>query len=66
VRAPYLFVHHFIKQFDGAKPEGTIILLSSGAASFTIPGGSGYSITKLAALRFAEYIDVGKWISIAT
>ena len=53
-------IHHFIKQFNGAEPTGTVIVLSSIAAGFLMPGVSAYSISKLVDLRLVEYLDVGK------
>lgn len=53
-------IHHFIKQFNGAEPTGTVILLTSVAAGFLVPGMSAYSISKLVDFRIVEYLDVGK------
>ena len=53
-------IHHFIKQFNGAEPTGTVIVLSSIAAGFLMPGVSAYSISKLVDVRLVEYLDVGK------
>ena len=53
-------IHHFIKQFNGAEPTGTVIVLTSVAAGFLAPGFSAYSISKLVDLRLVEYLDVGK------
>jgi len=58
VRGPYLMIHHFIKQFNGAEPTGTVIVLTSVAAGFLAPGFSAYSISKLVDLRLVEYLDV--------
>lgn len=58
VRGPYLMIHHFIKQFNGAEPTGTVIVLSSIAAGFLMPGVSAYSISKLVDVRLVEYLDV--------
>jgi len=58
VRGPYLMIHHFIKQFNGAEPTGTVIMLTSVAAGFLVPGVSAYSISKLVDFRLVEYLDV--------
>ena len=47
-------IHHFIKTF-GAK--GTIINIITVGASFVMPGISSYSISKLAEIKLAEYVD---------
>ncbi|OCK96894.1 NAD(P)-binding protein [Cenococcum geophilum 1.58] len=58
VRGSYLMIHHFIKQFNGAEPTGTVIVLTSIAAGFLVPGVSAYSISKLVDVRLVEYLDV--------
>lgn len=51
--------HHYIKsQSDPKKPNGTIINVSSGRASFTSSGGSSYNISKLAEQRLSEHIAI--------
>ena len=40
----------------GTERQGTIVNLSSGAATAVIPGWSSYSISKLAAIKLAEYV----------
>jgi NAD(P)-dependent dehydrogenase (short-subunit alcohol dehydrogenase family) len=39
----------------GKEHPGTIIFLSSGLGLLTLPGSSGYSITKLSDLQLASY-----------
>ncbi|KAF2109370.1 hypothetical protein BDV96DRAFT_604711 [Lophiotrema nucula] len=55
-RGTFLTAHHFIKTFGGN--GGTFIVITSGAATVTIPGLSAYSISKLDGVRIAEYLDV--------
>ncbi|KAF2028737.1 short chain dehydrogenase-like protein [Setomelanomma holmii] len=44
-------------QADPTKPVGTFISTNSGLAGIIEPGLSGYSIAKLAAQRYIEYLD---------
>lgn len=58
IRGPYLHVYNFLQQFLSVEkqPVGTVIFVSSAAASLTLPGGSGYGISKLANARQAEFL----------
>lgn len=47
-------VHYFIKTFG---PKGTIINIVSLGASFTMPGLSSYSTSKLGVIKLGEYVD---------
>ncbi|KAF2006227.1 NAD(P)-binding protein [Amniculicola lignicola CBS 123094] len=60
VRGPYLQIYHFLQQklVQNQKPKGTVIILSSAAASFTMPGMSSYALSKLAGARQAEFLHV--------
>ncbi|KAF2465096.1 NAD(P)-binding protein [Lindgomyces ingoldianus] len=55
VRGTHLTSHHYITTFG---PQGTIIGLTSGAASISIPGMSSYIIAKLAIIRIMELLHV--------
>ncbi|KAK2753230.1 hypothetical protein FQN54_007921 [Arachnomyces sp. PD_36] len=54
VKGTYILAHYFIKAFGG---EGTFISLVSLGASFTFPGMSSYSGSKMGAIKLAEYLD---------
>jgi NAD(P)-dependent dehydrogenase (short-subunit alcohol dehydrogenase family) len=60
ILGPYLHIYHFLQQWiaKGEEPSGTVIVLSSGAAGFTIPGFSAYPISKYANLRQVEVLNV--------
>ncbi|KAH7080703.1 hypothetical protein FB567DRAFT_531522 [Paraphoma chrysanthemicola] len=45
-------------QPDPSSPAGTFINTNSGLAALIAPGVSGYSIAKMAAQRYVEYLDV--------
>ncbi len=49
--------HYFLGQAGG---EGTIITVGSGAAGSTFPNMSSYISSKLAQIKFMEFIHVGK------
>ncbi|KAJ4324424.1 hypothetical protein N0V94_001322 [Neodidymelliopsis sp. IMI 364377] len=53
VKASYTVVHHYLK----LSPTGTIIFLGTLGASFTFPGMSAYSGSKLALMKLAEALD---------
>ncbi|KAF2228574.1 NAD(P)-binding protein [Viridothelium virens] len=57
VKGAYILAHNFIKAFGGS---GTIINLVSMGASFTVPGISAYSGSKLAVCKLDEYLDAEK------
>lgn len=54
VKASYIVVHHYLK----TSRTGTIIFLGTLGASFTFPGMSAYSGSKLALMKLAEFLDV--------
>jgi NAD(P)-dependent dehydrogenase (short-subunit alcohol dehydrogenase family) len=56
VRGTYNLAHHFIVTTGG---KGTFINLVSLSATLLAPGLSSYSTAKIAAIRLAEYIDLG-------
>lgn len=56
VKASYNVVHEYL-QFSTA---GTIIFLGTLGASFTFPGRSSYSGSKLALMKLAEFLDAEK------
>jgi NAD(P)-dependent dehydrogenase (short-subunit alcohol dehydrogenase family) len=56
VKGSYILVHHYLKSFT----TGTVIFLSTLGASFTFPGMSAYSGSKLALMKLAEYLDTEK------
>lgn len=62
VKGTYILAYYFIKTFGG---EGTLIDLVSLGASFTAPGISSYSGSKLATIKLGEYLDLGN-LSIAS
>jgi NAD(P)-dependent dehydrogenase (short-subunit alcohol dehydrogenase family) len=55
VKAVFNVSHSYINAAGG---KGTIINMVSLAASFVAPGKSGYSTSKLAAIKLGEYLDV--------
>lgn len=57
VKGTYILAHYFIKAFGG---EGTFISLVSLGVSFTLPGMSSYSGSKMGVVKLAEYLDAGK------
>lgn len=61
IRGPYLHIYNFLQQHltEGKEPTGTVIVLSSGAASFTQPGMSAYAISKLIEIRLIEFLHIG-------
>lgn len=56
VKASYILAHYYLK----AVGAGTIIFLGTLGASFTAPGMSAYSGSKMALLKLAEYLDAGE------
>ena len=56
VKGSYILVHHYLRSFT----TGTVIFLSTLGASFTFPGMSAYSGSKLALIKLAEYLDAEK------
>lgn len=58
IRGPYLHVYNFLQQFlsVGKEPAGTVVFVSSFAAAITIPGASGYGMSKFVNARQAEYL----------
>lgn len=57
LRGAQITAHHYLQTF-GQDVAGTFITLTSGIAGLTIPGGSSYSIAKLALVRLMEYLDL--------
>ncbi|KAI9685952.1 MAG: hypothetical protein M1820_010707 [Bogoriella megaspora] len=57
VKGTYVLAHHFLSTFNST---GTFINLVSMGASFTVPGISAYSGSKLAAIKLVEYLDTEK------
>jgi len=55
VKGTFLATRGFLSLL-GPERQGTIITLSTGGATAIYPGLSGYSISKLGALRVAEYV----------
>ncbi|KAF2872885.1 hypothetical protein BDV95DRAFT_359396 [Massariosphaeria phaeospora] len=55
VKGLYNVAHHFIKVNGG---KGTFINLATLGASFLVPAMSPYSASKLAAIKFLEYLDL--------
>ncbi|KAI0903951.1 NAD(P)-binding protein [Ustulina deusta] len=55
VKGSYLMCHYFLGQAGG---EGTIITVGSGAAGSTFPNMSSYISSKLAQIKFMEFIHV--------
>ena len=56
VKGPFLMIHHFTKHFT----QGTIINMTTAAASLAVPGLSSYIASKLAMLKVAECIGLGR------
>lgn len=56
VKGSYILVHQYLK----AVSNGTIIFLNTLGASFTFPGMSSYSGSKMALLKLAEFLDAEK------
>jgi NAD(P)-dependent dehydrogenase (short-subunit alcohol dehydrogenase family) len=55
VKGTFLVTQGFLSLL-GKERQGTIVNLSTGIATAVMPGWSSYSITKLAAIRLAEYV----------
>ncbi|GAB1208678.1 hypothetical protein APSETT445_007429 [Aspergillus pseudonomiae] len=55
---PYLVTRAFLPLMLGKGGDKTIINLGSIAAHLTLPGASAYQTSKLAVLRFTEFLDV--------
>lgn len=58
--------HHFLRQAGG---NGTLITVSSGSAGSTFPNMSSYISSKLAQMKFMDFVHVGEslakpWIHI--
>ncbi|KAF9693909.1 hypothetical protein EKO04_008165 [Ascochyta lentis] len=56
VKASYALVHHYLKSSN----TGTVIFLGTLGASMTFPGLSSYSVSKLALMKLAEFLDAEK------
>ena len=54
LKGSYLMIHYFIKTFGS---KGTIINIVSLGASFTMPGISSYSTSKMGVIKLGEYLD---------
>ncbi|KAI4942641.1 hypothetical protein J4E91_009810 [Alternaria rosae] len=52
----YILAHYYLKAVE----SGTLILLNTLGSSFTVPGMSAYSGSKMALLKLAEYLDAEK------
>lgn len=53
-----LMARYFIStQSNPNDPVGSIVYLTSGLAGMIFPGGSGYSIAKMAGQRLTEFMD---------
>ncbi|KAI0811399.1 NAD(P)-binding protein [Xylaria sp. FL0064] len=55
VKGTYLMCHYFLKQSSGG---GTIITISSGSAGSLFPNMSSYISSKLAQIKFMEFIHI--------
>jgi NAD(P)-dependent dehydrogenase (short-subunit alcohol dehydrogenase family) len=53
VKGSYILVHYYLKAVE----SGTLIIIGTLGASFTAPGMSAYSGSKMALLKLAEYLD---------
>ena len=58
IKGPFLMTQYYIKQFGA---EGTIINVTTPGAAAVFPGMWSYSSSKLAALKAAEYVDMGQY-----
>lgn len=58
VKGPYLVTRAFLPQILERGGQKIIVNLSSIAAHLRSPGGSAYQTSKLAVLRFTEFLDV--------
>ena len=58
VKGSYILVHYYLKTLGTA--TGTFIIVGTLGASFTAPGMSAYSGSKMALLKLAEYLDAEK------
>ncbi|KAF2203381.1 NAD(P)-binding protein [Delitschia confertaspora ATCC 74209] len=56
VKGSYILAHYYLKLGQ----SGTLIILGTLGASFTVPGMSAYSGSKMALLKLAEYLDAEK------
>lgn len=56
VKASYILVHQYLK----TTTSGTVVFLGTLGASFTFPGMSAYSGSKLALMKLAEFLDAEK------
>lgn len=53
VKGTYILAHYYLKAVE----SGTLIMIGTLGASFTAPGMSAYSGSKMAMLKLAEYLD---------
>jgi hypothetical protein len=49
-------------QPDPKKPTGTIITINTGLSCMTVSGTSAYTISKLAAQRYMEFVATGTYL----
>jgi len=56
VKGSYILAYYYLKAVE----SGTLILLNTLGSSFTVPGMSAYSGSKMALLKLAEYLDAEK------
>jgi NAD(P)-dependent dehydrogenase (short-subunit alcohol dehydrogenase family) len=56
VKGSYVLVHEYLKVVS----SGTFIFLGTLGVSLTMPGMSPYAVSKLAALKLAEFLDAEK------
>jgi NAD(P)-dependent dehydrogenase (short-subunit alcohol dehydrogenase family) len=56
VKGSYILAHYYLKAVE----SGTLIILGTLGSSFTVPGMSAYSGSKMALLKLAEYLDAEK------
>jgi len=56
VKGTYILAHYYLKSVE----SGTLVMVGTLGASFTAPGMSAYSGSKMAMLKLAEYLDAEK------
>lgn len=58
VKAVYMNVHHFLKQAPDGK--GTVLTVTTNVLGEHLPGFSSYIPSKLAQVKFMEFLHVGR------
>lgn len=62
MKGVYLNVHHFLKQVPNGK--GTVLTITTNVLGECIAGLSSYTSSKLAQVKFMEFLHAGKWLQL--